>query len=313
MSAPTNHWKLGAFVVGAVLLGLTSAAWLAAQSLRVVTVTYSSYFDEAVTGLEVGSPVSFRGVRIGSVSGIDVAPDRRHVELTYTLGVAVLERLGLTGPKQKGRPTTIAVPPGLRVQIASTGLTGTRYLQIDFFDAQVAPPPVLPFPVPENYIPATPSTMKNLEDSVVRAVEQLPVLALELGVLVARMNALLDEVGSRGIPAKIAATLDNTDRLLAGIEEKLSQLPVGELSRGTAEALEKLNRVLAKLDGEEGLVASMVRTSDSLGDAAGPGLDANLDATGRDLREAAVAVRQLVEALQRDPDMLLKGKAPAAR
>jgi hypothetical protein len=46
-----------------------------------------------------------------------------------------------------------------------------------------------------------------------------------------------------------------------------------------------------------------------LSDAAGPRLGANVDDTGRDLREAAVAVRQLVEALQRDPDMLIKGKA----
>ena len=53
----------------------------------------------------------------------------------------------------------------------------------------------------------------------------------------------------------------------------------------------------------------MQRTSDSFGDMAGPRSSANLDDTGRDLREAAVAVRQLVEALQRDPDMLIKGKA----
>jgi hypothetical protein len=49
--------------------------------------------------------------------------------------------------------------------------------------------------------------------------------------------------------------------------------------------------------------------SDSLGEAAGPRFSANLDQTGRDLREAAVAVRQLIDALQRDPDMLVKGKS----
>jgi len=46
-----------------------------------------------------------------------------------------------------------------------------------------------------------------------------------------------------------------------------------------------------------------------VGDAAGPRLGAQLDESGRSLREAADAVRQLAEALQRDPDMLLKGKA----
>jgi ABC-type transporter Mla subunit MlaD len=289
VSAPTNHWKLGAFVLGSVLMGMAAAVALTAKTMQAVTVTYTSYFDEAVTGLEVGSPVSFRGVKIGNVSVIEVAPDRRHVEIGYTLGVAVLRRLGLAGAG-KGKDTRLSVPPDLRVQIASTGLAGTKYLQIDFFDTRGAPSPVLPFPVPENFIPATPSTMKNLEDAVVRAVEQLPELARELGGVAARMNALLDDVSRRGLPGKTSAALDRADRLLA-----------------------QAARVLDRLDREDGLIASVQRTSDALGDVAGPRLAANLDDTGRDLREVAVAMRQLIEALERDPDMLLKGKAGVRR
>ena len=315
MSAPTNQWKLGAFVVGSVLVGLTAAVVLTAQTMQVVTVTYASYFDEAVTGLEVGSPVRYRGVKIGKVSAIDVAPDRRHVEIIYSLGVEALNRLGLAGTS-RGKETRILVPPDLRVQIASTGLTGTKYLQIDFFHTGGGPPPLLPFPVPENYIPAIPSTMKNLEDAVVRAVDMMPDLAQELGGMVARANVILDDVDRRGLPKQMAATLDNTNQLVANVRSKLAQLRVAELSRdaaatlkGASVALAKMNRVLDRLDGNEGLFASVQRTSDSLGDVAGPRLGANIDDTGRDLREAAVAVRQLVEALQRDPDMLIKGKA----
>jgi len=285
MSAPTNRWKLGAFVVGSVLVGLAAAGVLTAQTMRVVTVTYASYFDEAVTGLEVGSPVRYRGVKIGNVSAIDVAPDQRHVEVIYSLGVKALNRLGLAGTS-RGKETRILVPPELRVQIASTGLTGTKFLQIDFFGTGGTPPPVLPFPVPENYIPATPSTMKNLEDAVVRAVDMIPDLTRDLGSLVARVNVILDDVNRRGLPNKLAATLE-----------------------GASVALAKMKRALDRLDGSEGLFASVQRTSDSLSDAAGPRFGANIDDTGRDLREAAVAVRQLVEALQLDPDMLIKGKA----
>ncbi len=314
MSAPTNRWKLGAFVVGSVLVALAGAVVLTAQTMQVVTVTYASYFDEAVTGLEVGSPVRYRGVKIGKVSAIDVAPDRRHVEIIYSLGVKALNRLGLAGTS-RGKETRILMPPELRVQIASTGLTGTKFLQIDFFDTGGAPPPVLPFPVPENYIPATPSTMKGLEDAVVRAVAMIPDLVHELGGVVARVDVLLDDVNRRGLPSKLAATLNDTNQLVASLRNKLDQLQVDELSRDAAAtlksasvALVKLKRVLDRLDGNEGLFASVQRTSDSLTDAAGPRLGANIDDTGRDLREAAVAVRQLVEALQRDPDMLIKGK-----
>jgi ABC-type transporter Mla subunit MlaD len=293
MSAPTNHWKLGAFVVGTILIGVTAAVILTAQTMQAVTVTYTSYFDEAVTGLDVGSPVRFRGVKIGNVSAIDVAPDLRHVEIIYSLGVKVLKRLGLSGTST-GKTTKITVPADLRVQMASTGLTGTKYLELDFFDtAGTPPPPVLPFPVPDNYIPATPSTMKNLEESVVRAVNQLPGLVQELGGTAARANSLLDDVNRHGLPAKAVATLDNADRLVAGLRETLA----------------KTSRALDRLDGKDGLLASVQRTSDSLGDAAGPRVGGNIEDTARDLREAAVAMRQLAEALQRDPDMLLKGRA----
>lgn len=308
MSAPTNHWKLGAFVAGAAVVGLAVAALLAAQAMHLVTVTYTSFFDEAVTGLEVGSPVSYRGVKIGNVSAIEVAPDRRHVEVQYTLGVAVLERLGLAG-KSRGEATRIAVPPDLRVQLASTGLTGTRYLQLDFFETAGAPPPALPFPVPDNSIPATPSTMKNLEDAVVRAVDALPELTRQLAGVAAQANAILDEVTRRGLTAKAAATLDDTRRVVATLQAKLDQLPVEALARQATATLAGLDRALQRLDGDDGLLASVQRTSDLLGDVAGPRLGANLEETGRDVREAAVALRQLTEALQRDPDMLLKGKA----
>ena len=315
MSAPTNRWKLGAFVVGSVLVALAAGGALTARTLRIVTVTYTSYFDEAVTGLEVGSPVAFRGVTVGHVSTIDIAPDQRHVEVTYALGASKLRLLGLAG-EGRGKETRISVPPDLRVQLDSTGLTGTKYLQIDFFDSRATPPPVLPFPVPENYIPSTPSMMKNLGDAVARAADRMPDMASQLNGVVVKVNALLDDVNQRGLPAQAGTTLASTQKLLATLQVKLDQLQVAELSRqatatleGTSAAVAKLNRVLDRLDGSDGLVASVKRTSDSLTYAAGPQLEETLHETSRDLREAAVAVRQLVDALQRDPDMLLKGKA----
>ena len=313
MSAPTNRWKLGAFVVGSVVIGVAAAIVLTAETMRVASVTYTSYFDEAVTGLEVGSPVRYRGVKIGNVSAIDVAPDQRHVEIVYSLGVKVLSKLRLAGTSH-GKETRILLPPDLRVQLAITGLTGTKFLQIDFFDT-AGEPPVLPFPVPENYIPATASTMKNLEEAVVRAVGMMPHIAQQLDLALSRTNAILDDLDRRGLPGKASTSLDNANQLLATLQRKLSQVRVDDLSRDAAATLEdasatlvKMKGVLDHLDGNDGLFASVQRTSDSLTDVAGPRLGATFHETERDLREAAVAVRQLVEALQRDPDMFLKGK-----
>ena len=68
MSAPSNHWKLGLFVVAGVGLFLALLGGLGARGLRKETVTYTTYFDESVQGLDVGSPVKFRGVTIGNVA-----------------------------------------------------------------------------------------------------------------------------------------------------------------------------------------------------------------------------------------------------
>jgi len=101
MSAPTNHWKLGLFVVGSLFAAVAIGVYLAAQSLRKDTVEYKSYFDESVQGLEVGAPLKFRGVTLGNVSLIDVAADRRHVEVSYSMTVKTLSDMKLS--RKEGR------------------------------------------------------------------------------------------------------------------------------------------------------------------------------------------------------------------
>lgn len=143
MSTPINHWKLGLFVVVGFVLAACTVVFLGARSLKKQSVEYKTYFDESVQGLEVGSPIKFRGVIIGNVSAIDVAPDHRHVAVTSALTVQDLSDLGLS--KGAGKTTKIRIPIDLRVQLASQGITGVKFLQIDFFDVKDNPPPVLPF------------------------------------------------------------------------------------------------------------------------------------------------------------------------
>jgi phospholipid/cholesterol/gamma-HCH transport system substrate-binding protein len=319
MSAPTNHWKLGLFVVTSIFLGLLSIVFLAGRALQKDTVRYTSYFDEAVTGLSTGSPVSYRGVTIGNVAEINIAPDRRHVEIRYDLGVAELIRLGLAF--ERGNKTKIRTPAELRVQVGSSGVTGTKYLQLDFFRSQSHPPPKLPFALPENYIPATASTFKSLEQSITLAVDQLPLVAKQIDAMLTQVNQLLGEVRAQKLPEHAAGTLADASALLALMRTKLEQLPVGPLSSDARSALARANSTLGKADAmmdrlnsETGVMSSVQRASDAIGDVAGGANDVVYDvgSTLRDLRETIDAVRQLAEALERDSDMLVKGRAKAS-
>jgi phospholipid/cholesterol/gamma-HCH transport system substrate-binding protein len=318
MAAPTNHWKLGLFVVVGIVLSLVTITFLGAESLKKQVVSYQTYFDESVQGLEVGSPVKFRGVTVGTVSVIGIAPDRRHVAVTSELAIADLSDLGLA--VGKGEKSKIRVPPDLRMQVVSQGITGVKFLLIDFFDIKDNPVPELPFPVPENYIPAAVSTMKNLEDAVVRAVNRIPEIAEGIVVVMGKVNRLLDEVQGGQLLENGAATLARANQVLATLQHELDQAHIGQLSSRADEMLTLLNAtltrsntLLARLDGDKGLMASAQRASNAVGDVAvnARSLGPELEETLRDVQEFTAAIQRVADALERDPDMLLKGRARA--
>lgn len=325
MAAPTNHWKLGLFVVIGFVLALSTVGVLGARNMAKEVVHYVSYFDESVQGLEAGAPIKFRGVTIGTVDKIDVAPDHRHVEVTSELGVGVLSRLGLDvarGVVIEGADTKLGMAKDLRVQLASMGLTGVKFLNLDFFVVGDYPKPKLPFPVAENYIPVAPSTMKNLEDSLVRTMNQLPEIADQVAGILARVDHLLGEVKDKRISEQIVTTLHGANNVIAEAHKMLGQVQAEKLSMQAQKTLTNLdgtvirmNSLLARVDGDKGLLASFGHASDALGDTvrSADGVGEQLEDTLESVEGAAKAIRKFADALERDPDMLIKGHAKGNR
>jgi phospholipid/cholesterol/gamma-HCH transport system substrate-binding protein len=320
MSTHVNHWKLGAFVIMGFVLALVTILVLGARSLKKASVSYVTYFDESVQGVELGSPVKFRGVTVGTVSAIDIAQDKRHVAITSDLAMNDLDDLGLS--IGKGRDRKLGIPPDLRMQLASQGITGVKFLQIDFFKIDDNPLPTLPFPVPPNYIPAAVSTMKNLEDAIVHAVDRLPEVADAVMHIAGRVDTLMDEIGKEKIPENAGVALHTLVHVLVTIQRSVNDMHVDKLSATAQMALahldttiDKMNQVLARLDGDQGLVASVQRASNSVGDVAGNarGLGPELETTLRDVQDLVASLQGVADALVRDPDMLLKGRAKAKK
>jgi ABC-type transporter Mla subunit MlaD len=323
MTQPANHWKLGLFVVISFLLALVAVMYVGAKALDRDAVIYKSYFDEAVTGLEIGSPVKFRGVTIGTVSKVDVAADHRHVEVSYGLGIEVLHRLDIA--KEQGDQTKLKVPSDLRAQVGSQGVTGQKYILIDYFDPKTHPIRKLPFPLPERSIPAADSALKNIEDSVVKAVNRFPELADQMAELLGTAHRLMLSVEEKQLPTRAGVTLENVDAtvkemqtLIVSMRTKVQQVPVAELSADVQGAIAHFNATMTKLqgviervDGDQGLVSSIQRATDSVGDVAGDAQHIGEDLTDTlyEVRKAASSLRQVLDALERDSDMLVKGRA----
>jgi len=284
----TNHWKLGLFVVAGILAAAGTVFWLAAHRFQRDALQAVSYFDESVQGLDVGSPVKFRGVTIGTVTDITIAPDHRHVQVTSDVYLDALTRLGLHIPEKN--TGEVFIDPNLRVQLAAAGITGVRFLQTDFFDMHRYPPPRLPFEPPWNYVPSAPSTLKSIEEAAIDILNKFP--AVEDGVTAAA--------------ADLRTTLASIDRLSVALnadDGSFNQLLV-QLRSAAARAQAVLDE--AKVGAT---TTSLRETSGSLNHAIGEVSDVRdeLRASLVSLREALESIRTLADSLERDPSTLLRG------
>ena len=322
MAQPTNHFKLGLFVILSFGAAVVTGAALGSEAMKKDTTKYHTYFNESVQGLDVGAPVKFRGVTIGTVSAIEIAPDHRHVDVVEELDVKDIRRMGLA-EKDNGGPLKHAkfhVPPDLRAQLGSQGITGVKFISIDFFDVTSNPPPELPFEPRENYIPASPSLMKNLEDTITKAMDKLPELVDAVVAITGRVDRMVAQLEKDDVTGQATATIKHADQMLNNLNQTISHIDNANLPGKTAEtmddvhkAVNKLNAVLDKVDGDNGLIASFTKTSDAFGSLGrgANGTNRELESTLREVREAAESIRVLTDALERDPDMFLKGRAKA--
>lgn len=320
MAVGTNRWKLGLFVIVGFGVALLALFMLGARSWGKKTVEFVSYFDESVQGLERGTAVMFRGVTVGRVSAIDIARDLRHVQVTGELSVEKVGNLDL-GIGGKGlKPTKLN--PDLRVQLAQTGITGVKFILIDFFDSKTNPPEPLPFEPPANFIPTAASTMKTLEDTVTKTANRFPEMADDAAKAIAQVRMVAEQMQQGRLPERAAETLTQANSSLVELTAQVKALNAGKLSGEVEQNLKefngvlvKTNALLARLDGEQGLFHNAERSADAIGDVArgARSLGPELESTLREVRGAARSIKRLADELERDPDMLLKGRARSGK
>lgn len=313
MAVGTNRWKLGLFVLAGLAVAVAALLLLGARALSQKTVEFVSFFDESVQGLEIGSPVKFRGVTVGRVAQIDIAENLRHVEVTSALSVEQVGKLRLA-VKENGSK----LHPDMRVQLAQTGITGVKFLLIDFFDSKSNPVVPLPFSPPANYIPTASSTMKNLEDSVTRTANRFPEIADDAAKAVAQVRLVAEQIQAGRLPERGVETLAHANVALSELNAQLKAVNAAALSSQAEKNLQELNGVLvrtnallARLEGEQGLFQSAGRSADAIGEVARNArtLGPELELTLREIRGAARSIKRLADDLDREPDMLIKGRA----
>ncbi len=72
----STHLKVGIFVILSLALLVAAMTLLGVDAFFKETFTVETYINESVQGLDIGAPVKYRGVRIGTVGDIGFVTSR---------------------------------------------------------------------------------------------------------------------------------------------------------------------------------------------------------------------------------------------
>lgn len=312
MPASPGYFKLGLFILAGLALLAGALIFLGAGKAFRPRVYLETYVDATVQGVDIGSPVKFRGVQIGRVSQIDFCfniyppPDENtrydYVYLELQVDVNVFPGMFSS---DLGPILDKAVAQGLRVMIQPQGITGLNFLELDYVPQPDRSPPLQIWWTPRHYyIPSAPGTLTSMLDSVNRIMGTFNEMDLgqtleEARVALKTFNTTLEKFGGSVEKLQVGKISDDLQGLLADMRAKIDKVPVEELSKDGAKMMQSLTAVSKELQ----TLADTVQTNPLL----------NTDAMGaiiEDARATAENLRALSENLRDYPSQLILGQPP---
>jgi len=320
---------VGAFVIGACALGVIALLSFGGMNLLSKPQRFVVDFDESIHGLDLGSPVKLRGVRVGRVVDLGVRFDMESRRAIATV-ICEFNRDIVSGAH--GEPLDLSsraaleelVDRGLRAQLGIIGLaTGLLYVELDFYDGVGVTPPLA---TPEGRyasVPALRSTISELQASLSDILANLR--EVDLAALSDELLALSVSVRSQVDTLDLAALSAEWVEAGAALNALVSGPEAAQLFVSLDETLGDLRRVLARLDTQlatsgEGLDATLAEARTALEGfgaasraaekliSAPSGLGDEATLALRRLSAAASAVERLADMLEENPRALIFGK-----
>ncbi|WP_447987121.1 MlaD family protein [Nitrospira sp. Nam74] len=292
MSAKADYFKIGAFILSALAVTVIAIVMLGGGKwFRKHVVYWESYFDESVQGLAVGAPIKYRGVQVGTVDDIAFVGDeygsKMNKEDLLRYGRYVVVRGSATdlaphlAEEEKKAARLSKITAGLRVRLASQGVTGVVYLEADYLDPKEYPVMEPPWKPRHEYVPSAPSTASLLGaalHNIARTLEKadidkvtrdLDTLLLDATTLVKETNLqqltneaehmlsefqetarqarrLLDNPEFGPMMSDAAATVLQTRHVLDDLSQASKQIKSG--SGAFPDTLSRLDRTVQRID-----------------------------------------------------------------
>ena len=265
---------------------------------------FETYFSESVEGLTVGSPVKYRGVGLGQVTEIGLVcatyGGRDRGRFTAASFGLVLVRF-VIDPKRLGEgpdPAT-AVRLGLRVRLATQGLTGLTYLELNFVDPTQFPAMQVPWQPREPYIPSVPSTLNQLQTAAQSVLAKLD--SVDLAGLSAGLQRVLDDLHGNLTTGDAHTALTSITELATSLRDSVNAADLPGLAADLRSTSVAIRRAADGPTTRE-LLVNADRTFDRLADAAArlPPLIAALEQTARRIDSSVADVRADLAPILRD-------------
>jgi paraquat-inducible protein B len=333
MSKPVSKTLIGAFVVGAVALLVAGIAIFGSGTFFVEQPKFVMFFSGSVNGLTVGSPVLFRGVRIGQVTDIRAQFNPKTLKFTIPVYVEIDPRsiygpVTLQAEAEEGRYPLFKqlVAKGLRAQLRLRSIiTGQLYIAMDFHPEE----PMRLVGLDKKY-PEVP-TIQSPTEVLMSTLEKVP-----FNELADRLVKVTEGIDRTVNSPEVAASLKNLDASLKDLRVLLRDVnaevkPLASSLRDTSDAARgafvQAKETLSLKDGESGKLAAGIQGTLKQLTSALEEIKATVASYNRlasdnahigyevtrtlsEIEGAARSLRQLADYLDRHPEALVKGKQP---
>jgi len=322
MSEKASKTAIGAFVLGAVVLLIAAVLVLGSGKFFTREFVYLTYFSGSVKGLNIGSPVVFRGVKVGRVTDISIMAHPPSTELKipvlFTLNPAKFQGTQLAFQRDAAKIQK-AVALGLRTQLQTQSfVTGQLMLALDFFPDKPAVYVGWDKDGKNVEIPSIPSDIEELY----KIVGALPVKKIveNLNETLTGIDMLVRSIDAKQATETLVSAVREVQVLVRHIDAKLGPV-VASITKTSGSAAATLEETREAMVAVKGLVASSQSTFDAAR-AALKQTEATLQAyspdsplitelnrTLRQLSATSRSFRNLSDYLERHPESLIRGKS----
>ena len=312
MSKRPSAAMIGAFVLGALGLAVLAVVLFGSGRLFRETVPFVLSFTGSVNGLNVGAPVKFKGVEIGSVTDVRLtlgegtaAPVTR-IPVLIEIDQAKVESEGARADLWDPAVVKALIDAGLRGQLNAQSLvTGLLFIELDFHPGTTAEFAVSGGPYQE--IPTVPTVLQKAQSALGEIIGDIQ--ALDLGPLLTNATQALEGINKLVNLPDTRRAMEQLDDTLVSMNEGMAALKVASLSLdkraveiggNVAQFTSDMRVALTKMQGTLATVDGFVEPTSPLA--------VRLNAALEEITGAARSVRLLADYLERNPAALVRGR-----